>query len=273
MSAPPCSDRLPAQVRLIDQLIGRLSQWRSLVRCTPQAVFRGACGVLLLSAIGGVLGGMLAGLLAGLLVRASFTGVKRCLVFTCILAAAGGTTGGVLAAANELDSVLSTVIGGGSLLILVLSPMVPLVFVLALGVWWLLRALCIIDDEVETQQDVLRRLCQLLPPDEAALWRKSNIGYLADITDPRERRLFLRSLTVHMPRLVWASWSIHLRCRSRTRGLDISELGVDRDVPAVTQALLTLSRRDFRAFLRGTPITVRLMTGRLLTVRYQGYRR
>lgn len=271
MSAPPCNGLLPAQVRLIDQLIDRLSQWRSLVRCPPQGAFRGVCGVLLLSTIGGVLGGALTGLLAGLLVRASFTGVKRCLALTCILATAGGTAGGVLAAADQLDTALGFFIGGGSLLALTLMLMIRLVLVLALGVWWLPRALGIVDAEAETQ-DVLRGLCQLLPPDEAALWWKSNLGYLADITNSRERRLFLRSLTVHMPLLVWTSWSIHLRWRSRTRGLDISELDVDRDVPAVMQAVLTLSRRDFRAFLRGTPTTVRLMTGRLLTIRYRGHR-
>jgi hypothetical protein len=110
MSAPPCGDLLPARVRLSDQLIDRLSQWRSLVRCPPQGAFRGACGVLLLSTIGGVLGGVLAGLLAGLLVRASFTGVKRRLVLTCILATTGGTTGGVLAAANELEGLDGTAV-------------------------------------------------------------------------------------------------------------------------------------------------------------------
>jgi hypothetical protein len=145
--------------------------------------------------------------------------------------------------------------------------------VLALGVWGLLQALSIVDDDAETQQDVLRKLCQLLPPDEAALWWKSNLGYLADITDPRERRLFLRSLTVHMPLLVSTSWSIHLRWRSRTRSLDISKLDVDRDASAVMQAVLTLSRRDFHAFLRGTPTTVRLITGRLRTVRYHRHRK
>jgi hypothetical protein len=234
-------------------------------RCTRRGVFSGICGVLGLSVVDGAAGGALAGCLSGLLIGSLLS--PRIAAW---LAVAGCLAGGVLGYGDRWETVLTYVVGGGSVLGIILFGIVTvtgLVLGFALAVWWLFQAFGVIDMDSQRQRDVLSRMGALLPREEAALWLRSNIGYLADISDPRERRRFLRSLTAHLPTLLWTSWTIHLRHRIRCRHFDMSRMdGENRDV---MRAVLTLSRRDFRAFLRGLPTTVRITTGRLMTIRYR----
>ncbi|TCO57943.1 hypothetical protein [Actinocrispum wychmicini] len=187
------------------------------VRCTRRGVFGGTMAVLAVSTIGGTVGGALAGLLTGLLI--SLFVPRRALMW---IAAAAAVFGGLLGYADEWDSALELVVGGGSVLIIALFGLYTaggMVLAVVLLARWLTQVFGLCDIDEQRLRDVLRQLGKLLPADEAKLWLHTNVGYLADITNPRERRRFLRSLTAHMPVLVWTSWSIHLRQRAQRQHL------------------------------------------------------
>ncbi|MGH3921807.1 MAG: hypothetical protein ACRDTT_02845 [Pseudonocardiaceae bacterium] len=64
----------------------------------------------------------------------------------------------------------------------------------------------------------LRWVRGLLPGDEGTAWWAEVTSCLAETPDPGERRRYMRSYRRGVPRLIWTSWTEHLRA-SRQREL------------------------------------------------------